>query len=403
MFGFLLAVFIIGTYILFGKGQLLLIGLLLAGGYTLYFLKERKSLPGELVVYFLWCAWSLTGIAVCPDKEAFFDSLLVVFQIIIMSFAIIGITEKRGSIGLNYMALAIGGILLLGISFIGGEVQAGLSVASKVQVKGLTRNPNYYSYGLLLSVIALLYFWGLKPSWKARAVLGLLMGAMALGILVSASRKAFIGFLLLILLWLWMCYRKFVMQRLYLIIPMILILIGLGLFTDYMLENTYMGKRFRKDFVEDPIHERRTDHVRVSLYKEGLHIIMENPLFGVGLGNFAVLSKHRLYSHSDYIEVASSTGIIGFCIYFTVYLQLWRRLGRVKKRLHGYFIQYNIGLAKAAIITILVLALGRPNIYSNATWVFLSSLIGYFWHLERKIELFDRYQAHLRHQQRDLS
>jgi hypothetical protein len=48
-------------------------------------------------------------------------------------------------------------------------------------------------------------------------------------------------------------------------------------------------------------------------------------------------------------------------------------------------ILYTIGLLKAAIITILLVATGRPNIASKLTWVFLAGAIGYSWSMERAL------------------
>ena len=49
-----------------------------------------------------------------------------------------------------------------------------------------------------------------------------------------------------------------------------------------------------------------------------------------------------------------------------------------------YFL-YIIGFFKAAIITILLVAFGRPNITSKLTWLFLASAIGFSWSIEHAI------------------
>ena len=113
-------------------------------------------------------------------------------------------------------------------------------------------------------------------------------------------------------------------------------------------------------------------------------MIAENPIFGVGLGNFQVRSSLFAESHSDYIEVAATTGIIGFIIYFSIYVVLWVRLNKIQNYFKNDTILYNIGIIKANIITILVLATGKPNYRAIITWIFLASVIGYTGSLDKK-------------------
>jgi O-antigen ligase len=112
-------------------------------------------------------------------------------------------------------------------------------------------------------------------------------------------------------------------------------------------------------------------------------MIRKHPVLGVGLGQFRTLSSSGLYSHSDYIEVAANTGIIGFALYFSIYVVLWLRLNRIKRKTDDPHLLYIIGFFKAAIITILLVAFGRPNITSKLTWIFMAGAIGYSWSIER--------------------
>ena len=87
-----------------------------------------------------------------------------------------------------------------------------------------------------------------------------------------------------------------------------------------------MGLRFQRAMDNPDI-----DTARSQMYVRGVDLFWENPLAGVGLGNFQVVSGLGAYSHSDYIEVASNTGIIGFILYFSIYgMILWRLLWLVR-------------------------------------------------------------------------
>jgi len=121
---------------------------------------------------------------------------------------------------------------------------------------------------------------------------------------------------------------------------------------------------------------------------EGLGMIKKSPIFGIGLSNFSVLSKTGLYSHSDYLEVASNTGIIGFIIYFSIYIVLWRRLSLIKKITTDSFILYKVNIFKTAILTILLFGFGKPHITSKITWIFIAIAVGYTSFVKSRISHF---------------
>ncbi|MBS1113995.1 MAG: O-antigen polymerase, partial [Nitrospirae bacterium] len=204
-------------------------------------------------------------------------------------------------------------------------------------------------------------------------------------IIVTASRKTFLGLIVLIFAWLWTSYKNELKRRPSYFIVIFFLILALYSVTDYMIENTYMGTRFREDIVDNPITERRQGYHRIIFYKEGLKLLMDNPIFGIGLGNFQVYSEFDAESHSEYIEVVSSTGIIGAFLYFSIYILLWRRLTKIKKQSTDWEVSYTAGLLKAGMVMMLVIGFGRPHFSNLLAWIYLSSAIGYAWSQERRL------------------
>ena len=70
---------------------------------------------------------------------------------------------------------------------------------------------------------------------------------------------------------------------------------------------------------------------RLPIWEGTLNIIKDNPIFGTGLGTFnyifpkyqpaVIIAKHYTYAHSDFLELLSETGIIGFSLF--VICGLW--------------------------------------------------------------------------------
>lgn len=384
--GWLLMIFIVGCMTLFENSQFILIGIILVGTYTLYFLKGKKSLPVEIVILFVWILWATTGFFVSVNSDAFIKELKLMTQIALMSFAVAGITSKIGSLRINFIALVLGGLVLLILSATQEEFLMAIESSEKIRFGGLTHNSNLLGWNLIVCMIATLYFLGLSRTWKYKIMNLIIIICLIVGIILSGSRKMFIGIVTLLLTWWSISYYKKAYKNLFYFIPMCLLLIGLFYVSEYMFENTYMGERFKKDFVEDPITERHERHMRVNLYIEGFEIIKKNLLFGVGLGNFRFYSSDDHNPHTDYIEIMACGGIIGFILYFSIYSIVWIRLTRIRAIANDFEIIYTAGVLKAALITMLIVGFARPHSGSQTSWILLSSAIGYSWSIESKMK-----------------
>jgi len=172
-----------------------------------------------------------------------------------------------------------------------------------------------------------------------------------------------------------------ILQRPLLFLTVLLVLpIGLYISSDFVLSKTYLGKR-----LEDR-HMEHSAEMRWQMYIDGFNMIKKHPFVGVGLNNYQFSATRRgTYSHSDYIEVTANTGIVGFMLHYSIYMFLWLRLNRIKLMTSNSNILYTIGLLKAVIITMFLLATGNPNITFKLTWLFLASAIGYSWSIERAL------------------
>ena len=78
---------------------------------------------------------------------------------------------------------------------------------------------------------------------------------------------------------------------------------------------------------------------RLGYYKYAIRSILNNPFFGIGLGNWkihSIKSEKQVYDdyqipfhvHNDYLEVATETGIIGGILFFGIYIYIF--LGYIK-------------------------------------------------------------------------
>ena len=65
----------------------------------------------------------------------------------------------------------------------------------------------------------------------------------------------------------------------------------------------------------------------------GYSIFANNPLWGCGINNAQFILEYyfaRTYLHNNYIELSADLGLIGFCLYYLVYL--YDIIGLIKYR-----------------------------------------------------------------------
>lgn len=345
----------------------------------IFYIKKIHILP-ELVIYVTWIIWCIGGSVNAVNKVAYFEGLRTVIQIAIMFFLISGLISTRFKMfEVTMIGLITSGLIQNIYIFSTGELFSALENDTRERVAGLSKNANNFAFQMLTVIFAVFYLWSKKYNYFIRFIMWFTLFVSAVGIIYSGSRNGFFCFFAFIFLWYLFCKQKKLPKHpifAYAILIAIFIIAYLSISS--LLENTLIWRRLST--LDDS-----SSQTRFFLYREGIELIIKNPVFGIGLNNFSEVSKTGLYSHSDYIEVAANTGIIGFILYFSIYLILWRRLERIRKSVVCPQLMYTIGVLQASILTILISGVGKPHITSKLTWIILSAVAGYTWYLEHNL------------------
>lgn len=153
---------------------------------------------------------------------------------------------------------------------------------------------------------------------------------MVFAIFMTGSRKSLI---MLVLPFVVFVYKK----RNFFLLAIILPIVAFVLYEIVMnVDIVYMtiGSRM-EDMVAIATGETTgmEDNSRMLLIQYGLEWFGDNPIWGVGLHNFRVLSDqtsrfagYHFYAHNNYIELLVDVGIIGFFLYYKAYIYLFRQL-----------------------------------------------------------------------------
>jgi O-antigen ligase len=358
-------------------GYVVVLGLL----SLIFMVYGGRRIPLELVLYVFWILWSLGGLLNVRDLSLFYMGFFKAIQIGLIIMVIAGSIGYNRRFSILMGALLLGGTILSVSSIYTGEMQQ-VSELESFRAEGYIGNANDFAYYQMFVLFAIFYFIRFKRKLVWRIFFLSLTVLPVSAIVWSGSRKAFLGVFAFVFFWIIFCQtKKITKSGLKAYVLLMLLFTGAYFATDYVISNTFLGKR---------LEQISRNEKRVELYKEGFTIIKKNPVFGVGLDNFRTISRYGLFSHSDYIEVASATGLVGFFLYFSIFWILWRRLGKIKRRARDPDLLYFIGLAKASIIVILLLALGRVNMNSKLTWIFLAGIIGYSWSVQKYMRASER-------------
>ncbi|MCF7810503.1 O-antigen ligase family protein [bacterium] len=361
------------------------IGFLVSMGYTLYHIATRKTIQTEVLIYLVWVVWASLGAFVCLESGYFWEKYFTVTMIFIMIFTIAGISFANKDIKLNMISIIISSIFIFLHSYFTEEISGVFDVSARIRAGGLLGNSNTFGISMVYGTFAIMYFWKENLTVAKKWFIYSIVIIFIIGIIASGSRKSFIGELLFFIFWIGFCYRRIMFRSVIGLIGISIIIVGFYVMVEYTISNTYLGERITD--APEAINEREggIGH-RLRFYEMGLGLISENPIIGVGLNQFRFATGTSNYSHSDYIAVAVSTGLVGFAIYYSFYLILWMRLQWIIRRTSNQVILYRVGLAKASILVILFLAIGVVSYYSKIVWIYLASIAGYTWFIETEIQ-----------------
>lgn len=115
-----------------------------------------------------------------------------------------------------------------------------------------------------------------------------------------------------------------------------------------------------------------SDQGRMDMIRYGLQMFKEKPVFGNGADAFKHLSGYNIYSHNNFVELLANYGIVGFALYYYVYLVLFKKLIDIAKS-GDDFAKFLL----AYIVMRIVSDFGNVSYYDRFTYIMLAVIISY--------------------------
>jgi O-antigen ligase len=280
--------------------------------------------PREVNLVLLLCVAALLSIPLAINPyEAWTAFNYPFIRAVAMFIVIVNVVRTPTRLkGLMLLAIAIGVVLSVGaindyrlgrVSIEAGERVTGV-------IGGMFGNPNDLALhlvmmiplavGLLLSTRNLLA----KPIYIASALL------MVGGVIVSFSRGAFLGLLGMGMVLAWKLGRS---NRLLMIVLVGVLLVALIAVApgEYTSRLGTIGS----------VNIDASSSSRRDLLIRSIIVAIYNPVFGVGIGNFHIVSIHELVSHNAYTQVAAEMGLAAMVIYIMLLVVPFRRLRVIER------------------------------------------------------------------------
>ncbi len=272
--------------------------------------------------------------------ENYIESIVVLSKFITLFISFVLVLFLASNKKLNFLNLFIY-FTVIGILFESYSVNSsvyenvinnGNFLGRSMDYRGFTGNPNITSFAITMKLPVLVY---LIFNLKNKYILGLvslLLSFSLLAIILLFSRAALIAlFLVLIFIVLYVTIKRTKTNLIKFSIIIFAIISSVFTYDFFNEKNTTDLISTRFSSVTDPSSDESVNE-RLNFYKIAIEDIKNNPILGVGIGNWKLtsiqpankfLNGYRIpyRVHNDFLEVMAETGIIGgLCfIYFICY------------------------------------------------------------------------------------
>lgn len=347
-------------------------------------LRARPVLPREWRYFAVFLAWALLGGINVQDSNLFFRylSLAAEFAAVVV---LLGLAISRAGtsrwLWIAFIAATLYNLRAETTRETRAAVQL-LDARNEQRVEGKTTNPNalgYLAFGGSFGALVLAGEVKRKVWWVP---IGMAWAICTFVVVLTASRGALMVTAISVVLWLWRGLPLLMRVRGASVLAFGIVAFGLYQVGRYIGEETYVGTRI----VKGTEGKDESANVRGTLISIAIRIATENPIAGVGLGQFPIASGTGLYAHNEVAELIATTGFVGAALYYVVYWRAWRRLWRVLKAPLRPRERYAAEMARILLIAVFVSGVTfRQNFLAVDSFFLFGIAVGMSCRLEEQV------------------
>lgn len=270
-----------------------------------------------IIFWGCWVLYSLANWAIKGIMNPYANILFYIIGYMVFPFSVMCIIYYEGNKNLNRLVITL--LWIMGVYVLFGSIfQKGGSgdIGDDWAGRGGAELGNSLPLNAcVLSFVSLFAY--VKKYISSKTVVCLLLLSL-FAIFFVATRKALGGWLILLLFFLMGEYNIRKPRNL-----VLLILLGVAIYTmvDYVLANTLLGARMQTIEEQAEFYNETNNKLlgflgdRAFFYIKGWEIFLQNPITGIGLTNFPIVTHTLFGLHTEYMVQLCECGIIGTLLY----------------------------------------------------------------------------------------
>ena len=339
--------------------------------------KDRHGLPLELKILLALEAQMILSIPFAYWRGGAFQAVFTKFSKGVIVALLIGlIISKLYEIRKLMYIQAASVAFVAAVSVLVHHTDGGRLMGIQ---KGILENPNDLAIAVAINFpLCMAFMFGAKSGFR-KAVWAIGLVFMMYCVLITYSRSGMIALVITVLICLW---EYGVRQK------RTLLLIGAGVFGVVALGVAVMTPHFIPRMMSitqgniEGSGDRGSLEARETLLRQSIVIAFQHPLFGVGPGNFPVVTGEWRVAHNSYTELAAEAGFPALFL-FVLLLYTSSRKVNLTRKLPGYAADENIRLWTSALWASLV-AYAVGSMFASTEYnLFPYFMVGYVCALYR--------------------
>jgi O-antigen ligase len=367
---------------------------------SVYMAIQERRVPRIFISYRLlmfWLCYSTLGLLVAVNQDAFLGKWLTLLQLYPLTILLTSIIVSIRCYELPWVGFIVTTTIISLYSLINASTMSTMDG----RLYGTFGNSNMFGLALLVSIIYGIYAVLTAKSQFYRIIsLGMLL-IFFYTLIQTGSRKAILCVFVIgggfAVFYVWNLAKRNLGAAL--VSLFIMIFLTATAFTQLTSSKHY--HRFERIFESFQADDNRSlgesEKGRLALLAVGRDTALSNPLIGVGLDNFRFLDSKQAtgyigtYSHSNFIEIAVSTGLIGFTIYYLafgiLFLSCYRRLKYSGTSNEKLYFGFNIFI----LLMCVIYDFAMVSYYEKVTWLVIAMVVASTY---RRFDTMDERAGH---------
>lgn len=341
------------------------------------------SFLGIMALFIIFCMFSLFW---AKSQSAAYVKISTLIQLFIMSMVLF-----------NYIINTKKTNTVISVIFISGIISSlyilsyyGISEYIKMLTDGERAGAeiaNVNSIGMYMAFTVIVGFYYAYIEKRRISYLFIILPfIMSLG---SGSRKALLSIAIGIILIVIMDYAKKVdIEKIFKIFFIAIVFVIFAIWISSLPIFNTIFERFDAMLASGAKKDRST-YIREKMIEVGWKYFLEHPFTGCGIGNSFYITLKDIgwstYLHNNFIELLASVGMIGFTIYYSIYIYILSNLYKIYKKTN----EQKIGIILILIFIRLIMDYGMVSYYDKITYIYLTVAAAeiYIFKIRKKEEI----------------